>query len=250
MSSTDKNFDTANTTFSKNIYGTSKGKIRFEVLKADLTSLINNEHTLNVIDIGGGQGQLALEFAKAGHNVTIVDVSQAMLDTAAENAQKLGLTNVRCINKPLQELSGDNRYDVVMCHAVFEWLTDPQSAFAKLNELKAKHGHISLMFYNQAGQVLSNLVYGNFPYIKAGMKAKKVVKLNPQSALKQETVISWVNQHGLKINTKSGVRCFHDYMRDITKWQEDFDGILEMELSYRHQSPYCDIARYIHLLLN
>ena len=63
----DRNFSDMTHKFKKNIYGTPKGKIREAVLKRDLEEnlywLKQNSDPKRIIDVGGGQGQLALYFA-------------------------------------------------------------------------------------------------------------------------------------------------------------------------------------------
>lgn len=259
MSKNDCNFDTRTKTFKNNIYGTGKGKIREAVLMQDLKKYLtrqlaqiqNGDPTLKILDVGGGQGQIALQLAEMGFDVTLSDISADMLNMAQDSAKERQITNLTFIHSALQDLPQklNQEYDLVLCHAVFEWLENPKQAFELLTQFCSSNGAISLMFYNQAGQILSNLVYGNFDYIRAGMKAKKVVKLNPQSALKAEDVFSWSEEFKLSIIVKSGVRCFHDYMRDVSKWDSDFDNILQMELEYCQQEPYASIGRYMHLIL-
>lgn len=259
MSKNDCNFDTRTKTFKNNIYGTGKGKIREAVLLQDLTQYLTQQcenkaekkSAFKILDVGGGQGQIALQLAEMGFDVTLSDISADMLAMAQESAHERSLTNLTLIHSALQDLPNqlNQKYDLVLCHAVFEWLENPKQAFELLIQFCTAKGGISLMFYNQAGQVLSNLVYGNFDYIRSGMKAKKVVKLNPQSALNSEEVYSWCDEFNLNILVKSGVRCFHDYMRDISKWDSDFDNILQMELQYCQQEPYASIGRYMHLLI-
>lgn len=255
MKNKDQNFDTRKSTFKKNIYGTSKGKIREAILKRDLDEYIESHFGLGkvirILDVGGGQGQLALYLAAQGHQVTLTDISEEMLAIAEDTANSKGINNIRFDNVSLQNCLAkyQSTFDLVLCHAVFEWLEEPQAAFQQLHELVAENGLLSFMYYNHAGQTLSNLVYGNFEYIKDGMKGRKVVKLNPQSSLKSETVLNWVNQYEFSLLRQSGVRVFHDYMRDINKWEEDFEGILEMELKYSLISPYNGIGRYTHLVL-
>lgn len=253
MSTTDQNFDSHSKTFKKNIYGTGKGKIREAVLMRDLANFLDDKTNLKILDIGGGQGQIALQLAQRGHQVTITDISSEMLARAREAAESKQLTNIEFIHTPLQELSGhlaETQYDLVMCHAVFEWLEDPESAFKILTQYCSELGSISLMFYNQVGQTLSNLVYGNFDYIDAGMKGKKVVKLNPQASLAPCDVFKWVKTAEFKVKTKSGVRCFHDYMRDISMWESHFEQILAKELHYSQTEPYASIGRYMHLIIS
>jgi S-adenosylmethionine-dependent methyltransferase len=263
MSNRDCNFDTRANTFKNNIYGTGKGKIREAVLMRDLTKFlveqvkdqvkaqVQDSSEIKILDVGGGQGQIALQLAEMGFDVTLSDISADMLEVAENSAHQRNISNVNFVHSALQDLPEklNQKYDLVLCHAVFEWLENPKQAFELLTRFCTTNGAISLMFYNQAGQILSNLVYGNFDYIKAGMKAKKVVKLNPQSSLKSEDVLAWCEEFNLDVMVKSGVRCFHDYMRDISKWDTDFDNILKMELEYCQQEPYASIGRYMHLLL-
>ncbi|QTH64179.1 methyltransferase domain-containing protein [Psychrosphaera ytuae] len=255
MASKDVNFDKSNSTFKKNIYGTSKGKVREAILQRDLTLILEKSFAegtrLKVLDVGGGQGQLAFFLAALGHDVVLTDISNEMLDVARNYADQNKVTNITIQQMSLQAC-GDtfkDEFDLVLCHAVFEWLEDPKSGFDILASLVKPNGLLSFMYYNKVGQTLSNLVYGNFEYIKDGMKGRKVVKLNPQSSLDADTVANWVNKHGLSIVLQSGVRCFHDYMRDINKWQDDLPGIIEMELEYSLKSPYNQIGRYTHLIL-
>lgn len=255
MDKSDQNFDSRKSTFKKNIYGTSKGKVREAILKRDLDEFITSHfekgQPLNILDIGGGQGQIALYLAKQGHQVVLTDISGEMLEIAKVAAKEQSITNIQFAQVSLQECRENiqRKFDLVLCHAVFEWLEDPESAFKALCELVRDGGLLSFMYYNHVGQSLSNLVYGNFEYIKAGMKGRKVVKLNPQSSLKPDTVKTWLYENNMKLLRQSGVRCFHDYMRDIKKWDEDFDGILEMELEYSLIEPYNQIGRYTHLIL-
>lgn len=246
----DQNFDSHSRTFKNNIYGSSKGKIREAVLMRDLTEYLADKQALTILDVGGGQGQIALQLAKLGHKVTIADISQEMLELAQQNAAEQGLYSLTYLHQPLQNLPSvlTEQYDLVLCHAVFEWLEQPQQAFAILDQFCRPQGAISLMFYNAVGQMYSNLCYGNFEYIDAGFKAKKVVKLNPQSALEPDHVLQWAAELKLKQDLISGVRCFHDNMRDISHWQTKLEPIIEKELEYSRKPPYLFMARYIHAL--
>ena len=246
----DQNFDSHSRTFKNNIYGSSKGKIREAVLMRDLTEYLADKTALSILDIGGGQGQIALQLAQMGHKVTIADISQEMLELAEQNAREMGLAEVQYVHRPLQELPDTltDQYDLVLCHAVFEWLEQPQQAFQILANFCRDGGAISLMYYNAVGQMYSNLCYGNFEYIDAGLKAKKVVKLNPQSAIAPDDVSDWAEALSLTQRGISGVRCFHDNMRDISHWQSKLEQIIEKELTYSRKPPYLFMARYIHTL--
>ncbi len=53
-------------------------------------------------------------------------------------------------------------FDLVLCHAVLEWLAQPQQALHKLFGLIRPGGHLSLMFYNRDALIFRNLIRGNW----------------------------------------------------------------------------------------
>ena len=58
----DRNFDDITHKFAKNIYGTTKGKIREAVVWQDIQSILSrypDKQKLTILDAGGGQGQIA-----------------------------------------------------------------------------------------------------------------------------------------------------------------------------------------------
>jgi S-adenosylmethionine-dependent methyltransferase len=253
MSLKDRNFDNLASRFASNIYQTTKGKIRQAVLLRDLQELPELASPLSILDVGGGQGQLALKLAALGHRIHLTDISVEMLQLAAEDAKTQGLTaQLQISHSPLQqlpELLAGQRYPLVLCHAVLEWLAEPQAAIGQLRQLVQPGGIVSLMFYNQDAHRLSNIIYGNFAYVQAGLKAKKPVRLNPQQPLPPQQVLDWCQDAGFTLFGKTGVRCFHDYLRDRSQQQSHYAELEALELQYNRQEPYASLGRYMHFLL-
>ncbi|WP_046006435.1 methyltransferase domain-containing protein [Pseudoalteromonas rubra] len=251
----DRNFSELTGKFKNNIYGTSKGKLREAVLQRDLAQhlpWLGVESNKTVLDVGGGQGQLALYLAQLGHHVTLVDISDEMLAQAQQQADKLGVTErVTLIHAPLQALPelSLGQFDLVMCHAVLEWLTEQQQALTLLTQRLAPQGYLSLMYYNRAAQRMANMVYGNFDYVRNGLQVKQKVGLSPNRPLEPQDVNLWLSALPLNKLSQSGVRCFHDYLRDPDKGNSQFDDLLELELKYNQQEPYASLGRYTHLML-
>lgn len=250
----DRNFDSIAAKFQQNIYQTSKGQLRQLVLQRDLAELPIVATPTRVLDVGAGQGQLAFWLAAQGHQVDLTDVSQEMLAMAQQSAIELQLTqNVSFSHRSLQELAADpslqGHYPLVLCHAVLEWLAEPAQAIAQLTGLLAPGGILSLMFYNVDAKRLSNIIYGNFNYVLRDLTYKKKVSLSPQQPLQPELVSQWCQQQGLLQLSKTGVRCFHDYLRDRTQQQTAFEQLLATELRFNRTEPYASLGRYQHLLL-
>lgn len=249
----DRNFDDIAEKFAKNIYGTEKGTIREAVLWRDLNIALERlpKRKLLILDAGGGLSQLGQKLAKLGHHIILCDISTKMLDKAASCIKDAGLSaNYTFINCPVQEIGEhiDSKLDMIMLHAVVEWLENPQEVVNYLTSLLVANGIFSLMFYNYTGLEFKNLICGNIPHVINGMPYKKRFKLQPRKAFKLDEVKSWLNKSSMEIIESSGVRCIHDYMGGRRLGEFDFSQLLEMELKLCKQEPYLSLGRYVHVL--
>ncbi len=248
----DRSFAGMSDKFARNIYATAKGQIRLAVLQRDLQALIDSPIKLKVLDIGAGLGQLSQAFAAVGHSITHTDIAADMVATAKLAHQAAGLQqHYRYHTASLQqlpELLAGETFDVVLCHAVLEWLVDPAAALALCKLFMGPHGQLSLMFYNRDAKLLANIIYGNFDYVNHDLKVKKKVKLSPQQPLEPTQVRQWLSELELKPIQQTGVRCFHDYLRNRAD-QQRYDELLRLELRFNQQPPFNQIGRYLHWLL-
>lgn len=235
--------------FSKSIYDTTKGRLRMAVLERDLAPVLAQIPT-QLLDVGAGLGQVNQWFQARGFSVTHTDVSVEMVQAAQRNHEAAGLSG--CCEYRAESLSAlaeeGRQYPVVLCHAVLEWLPDTERAIRELVSLVAPGGTLSLMFFNRHAQLFANAVYGNFDYIERGLKVKKTVRLSPQNPVEPECVEACLNILGARVILKTGVRCFHDYLRDIDH-QQRFDELLPLEMKYNQQSPFRELGRYQHWLI-
>lgn len=237
--------------FSKSIYDTTKGQLRMAVLKRDLAPLLAGQPCL-LLDVGAGLGQVNQWFQEKGFSVVHSDLSTEMVEEAERRHKAAGMGE-RCeyIQAGLTDLVSQSpsiQYDIILCHAVLEWLPDTELAIKQLARLLKPGGKLSLMFYNHHAQLFANAIYGNFDYIERGLKVKKTVRLSPQNPAIPEQVDSWLRNEGLEVQQKTGVRCFHDYLRNI-EHQHRFDELLALEMKYNQMSPYRELGRYQHWLI-
>nr|WP_242523964.1 methyltransferase [Microbulbifer salipaludis] len=235
-----------------------KGDIRLAVLNRDLAPVLAtaDARTLKVVDAGGGQGQFALDLAGAGHRVWITDISEAMLALAREQVTALGVADrVQALQLPLQALSADARIpqaDLLLCHAVLEWLDQPQQALVHLAETLAPGGYLSLTFYNRRALEFRLLQRGSLRQLdrnrSSGDWGGHPGSLTPRNPLLPEEVMGWIPQAGLSVIAHSGIRCFHDFMTPEMRDKLPAAAIVEKELDYSRIDPYRQLARYVHLL--
>ena len=236
--------------FDKNIYGTTKGRLRHQLLLDALAPLLGAP-AQKIIDIGGGSGVMSAAFASAGHEVVLSDAAEDILRQAQQNFAHVNIeqSNITVRQQTLLQIDDLAHFDVLICHAVLEWLSEPFAALAHFYANMRDGAHLSLSFFNRDAAVMANAVYGNFDYIKKGMKVRNQVRLNPQQPLSPTLVIEELTRLGFTVVDYRGIRCFHDYLRDLNKQQQNYDELLELERTYNQKAPFCWLGRYFHILV-
>ncbi len=238
-------FDGIANKFDKNIYGTSKGQLRHTLLLSVLAQYLPDT-PIHILDAGGGTGLMSKAMLELGHTVTLVDMSADALDIAKDRLSDYH--NVTIVQDKLSNITG--QYDVIICHAVLEWLQEPFQAISALTRNLKQEGLLSLSFFNHYAKVFNNLTYGNFDYIQQGMPAKNTVRLNPHNAQSPHKVIDFIAQAcELDILNTRGIRCIHDYMPDKQKITDLYSQLLEMEWEYGAKEPYKWLGKYFHIML-
>jgi S-adenosylmethionine-dependent methyltransferase len=249
----DQNFDNLSSRFRKNIYNTAKGQIRLNILWRDLLETIPaiKEGGLSILDAGAGQGNFSLQLVQNNHQLTLSDLSSNMLDDARALYKENQLENkVRFINSSVQDLPEyiNEQYDVVLFHAVLEWLAKPEETLKQLLEYIKPGGYLSLMFYSRTGLIYQNLVMGNFDNINNQSLAGEGKTLTPTNPQDPDEVYQWLDNFGLKTLCKSGVRVFYDGISRERRKQISNEELYELEKQFSREEPYCSLARYIHVV--
>ena len=242
----DHSFDGLASKFSKNIYGTTKGRLRHALLLHAMNEWLPASGT-PILELGCGTGEMALTLSERGYPVTLTDASADVLGQAIRLLSDYPTTQF--IHSPLQHISTISDFQFIVCHAVLEWLAAPMDALSYIFEQMQSGSVLSLSFFNRDAALFNNAVYGNFDYIARNMKVKKQVRLNPKQPLPPTQVVSHCETIGFTVKAQTGIRCFHDYIRAREMQQSHFDEILNLEMQYGSQEPFRRLGRYYHLIL-
>lgn len=244
----DQSFDSIAKKFESNIYGSTKGKLRHELLLYYISDNIDlNSAKLSILDAGGGTGVMSDEFLKLGHDVVLNDISPESLEMAKS---KIGEhPDIDYSLSEIRSLNCEKKFDFVICHAVLEWLNKPLDAVDHLLELIKPGGHLSLSFFNRDAKLFGNLLYGNFDYVSSGMVNKNTVRLNPDMLLTPKDILRHLESKAVSIIHRAGIRCIHDYLQDRTMQTSRYDELKEMEITFGKQHPYCWLGKYFHLII-
>ncbi|MGH1371860.1 MAG: methyltransferase domain-containing protein [Cellvibrionaceae bacterium] len=274
----DRNFDDLAHRFKRNVYDHLKGDIRLAVLQRDLRRHLSSNigfgekpqgrntesftlhdgdpatdtrRELNILDAGGGQGQFSLSLAAQGHRLTICDISGEMLSLAKKNAEQLGVTErVTFIHGPIQSYceAHQQQFDLVLCHAVLEWVVEPQALLQVLVGSLKEQGYLSLTYYNVNSIKMKNLLRTNFKKVLDDDYQGYRGSLTPTFPRAPEEVGEWFSSLPLERLCESGIRCFHDYILEPDHRLVEPDQQLALELRLSSQEPWRSLARYIHVL--
>ncbi len=124
-----------------------------------------------VLEIGCGIGTDTMNFARAGADVTAVDLSDRSREIARERARVLGVTNVRFVNgnaERLRESLAVQPYDLVYSFGVIHHTPNPDVALRELRQYLAPDGTLKIMLYHRTSwKVLWVLLkYGKGAFLK------------------------------------------------------------------------------------
>src|SRR5262249_8491274 len=154
--------------------------------------------------------------------IVLSDPSREMLAKAESKLQAQGLRDrVQLVESTIQELPVrvSGQFEVILCHAVLEWLVSPKEALLGLRSFLLPHGYLSLLYYNQNAAILTALLAGEFStawtYLDGGTVPSGYKQqshpLNPQ------VVAQWLQESGFDVIHKAGIRIFHDHLPEEFK---------------------------------
>src|SRR5688572_27375911 len=201
----DRNFDDLTQRFQRQIYDSMKGRLRLAVLRRDFAEFMS-AMPLRVLDIGAGQGQWAIEMLAAGHSVLLTDISQKMLDAARQRIDESDLPDsakqqARWLQCGVQEVASavHETFDLVVCHAVMEWLEQPFQLLNWIEPLLAPRARVSLIFYNRDGLIFKNLLRANYGKVEKRDFRGSKGGLTPLNPLAVDEVLGWVEGAGFEL---------------------------------------------------
>jgi 2-polyprenyl-3-methyl-5-hydroxy-6-metoxy-1,4-benzoquinol methylase len=124
---------------------------------------------LDVLDLGGGTGGLAVPLAVLGHRVTVVDSSPDALAALARRAGESGVEG-RLVARQgdADDLQvDDGTFDLALCHGLLEHVDDPAGALAGIARALRPGGRISLLVAQRSAAVVAAALSGHLARAQA-----------------------------------------------------------------------------------
>ncbi len=131
---------------------------------------------------------------------------------------------------------------------MLEWVADPGDVIAALVRGLRPGAYLSLMFYNRNALILSNMAKGNLYKLRDRDFAGHPGGLTPPAPRQPQEVIELLQQAGLEVLAKRGIRLVYDLMPRAVRAERSIDDVQALEWQYGAEEPFWSLGRYVHLL--
>jgi ubiquinone/menaquinone biosynthesis C-methylase UbiE len=108
------------------------GELRTTVAHPYIENKIPKKKNLVILDYGCGEGDLAIKLAKAGNNVTAIDISSKSINEA--NKKYNNVDNLKFIT--VEDMDSDKKFDIVMLSFVLVTIRTQKKAKELFSQLK------------------------------------------------------------------------------------------------------------------
>ncbi len=236
-------------------YGSLRGRVRTHVIHEHLRQHMGPVPQ-RVVDVGGGAGNQSVPLARAGHEVTIVDPSSAMLERAARRLA--GEDDQVAARVRLVEASGEDAaralggavFDAVLCHGVLMYLDHPEPLVDALCELTAPGGVVSIVAKNAEVMALRHAHEGDWAAAIAAFDSDSQVNglgIDTRGD-RIEHLSALIVDRGVEPVAWYGVRLFTDGWTPDRPDTDPEDLVLQAELLASQRDPYRRLSRLFHLV--
>lgn len=209
---------------------------------------------LRVLDVGGGDGRVALALAREGHDVTILDLDGTMLEAARrrldgeDSAVRRRVRLVQGAGEDTPRLVGDS-HDLVCCHSVLMYVDDQQPLLRALVAATRLGGIVSVMSVNADAIAMRDGLQGRWrdalASLRHGSEAGSMYLPSAEPPLRD--VAAAFAALGAPMRNWYGVGIFTDHLTQAVV-ADDPDEVVEVEWLAGLCEPYRGVARCYHMV--
>jgi S-adenosylmethionine-dependent methyltransferase len=212
------------------------------------------DRPLEVVDLGGGTGGLAVRLAQLGHRVTVVDLSPdalASLERRAADAD-VEVAAVQADAASLARTVGADSLDAVVCHELLEVVDRPDQVVEQVAVALRPGGVVSVLVAQRSGAVVSRALAGHFAQAhellddRGGAGDADSIKRRFDAA----EVAALLAGAGLRAERARGVRVFADHVASsvVDADPAAADALQALEAAVSERPEYLAVASQLHLL--
>jgi SAM-dependent methyltransferase len=234
--------------------GTLRQVVRQELVSRQLAAHLPARAPLRVLDVGCGQGTQMLRLARAGHHVTGVDSSEALLDELRraldrESDLRDRVTTVEDDVRNLGSLFSES-FDVVLCHGVLMYFADPEPLLDDLARLVGPGGVLSLLVRNGDALAMRPGLLGDWDATLRAFESSLYDNRIGVTARadRVDDLVASLTDRQMAVRTWYGVRVFTDAADTNAAVPGDLTTLLACEERAGATDPYRRVAALAHVI--
>jgi S-adenosylmethionine-dependent methyltransferase len=173
-----------------------------------------------------------------------------MVERARERLhQHLVDGRVTLIHAALEDFVRDKTagYDLVLAHALLEWLPDPWRGLEQLLTLVRPGGWLSLAVYNTAGRRVRQITRGEVAALRNPLRPGGS-RLAPLHSFGVDELDNFLSKVGCERLLFAGLRTVSDYLPAPKRETLSLDELNALDEQYRLLSPFREMSTYLHML--
>ena len=230
-----------------------RGGMTWDVLRAVVSARMaeTGRQALDIVDVGGGTGGLAVAFAALGHNVTVVDPSPDALAAAQRRAAEAGarLTSVQGEASSLDGVAGVAAADLIICHNVLEYVESPADAMSSIARVLRPSATVSVLASNVVAAVLHRALAGRFAEARALLVSSAPAAVTTPRRFTLPELTALIEAAGLRAGEVHGLRVFGGLIPGaLLDGDAAADALRALEEAAASTPPLRDIASQLHVL--
>jgi S-adenosylmethionine-dependent methyltransferase len=214
--------------------------------------------SLDVVDVGGGTGGLAVPLAGLGHRVTVVDPSPDALAALQRRAADAGVgSRVRAEQGDAGALAtvvGAASADLLLCHGVLEYVDDPKSAVLDMLEVLRPQGLVSVLVTQRLGALLARALSGRFGAARRILE-DPLGRTGPDDPMPRRfdraSLLGLFDAEPVRLRAAHGVRLFTDLLPGalVDGDVEAGQALLDLERAASAHRELAAVSAQLHVVL-
>ncbi|MBQ1041045.1 MULTISPECIES: methyltransferase domain-containing protein [unclassified Micromonospora] len=233
-------------------------RLRHRLITANLDRHLTAAHR-SWLDVGAGDGLLAVELATRGRRVTLVEPAADLRDVARQRLTSAGLLDscevvAGSVDDVPRLLTGRPTQGLSL-HNVLEYLPDAERALDECLRPLPSGCLVSVVVGNPYGQLLADAARGADPVdlldrlragtLTVGLDGRRFTR----PPLPVEDVAGWMRAAGSHVVGRYGVRVLNDLMAAAPGGRTpDPEAVFALDRAAGDDPVLSQVARYVHLV--